>query len=150
MSTVIPTIDALPDYIGKELGTTDWMDITQDRVDLFAEATGDRQWIHVDVERAALGPFGGTIAHGYLTLSLAPVIIAEAVEVSGVKAALNYGLNKVRFPAPVPVGGRIRGTVELAEAREKAGGMEVVYRVTYQLEGSERPACTAECVVLYQ
>ncbi|GAB88347.1 MaoC family dehydratase [Gordonia rhizosphera] len=150
MTTTIDSPASLPAHAGTTMGTTEWMEITQDRVNMFADATGDHQWIHVDPERAAAGPFGGTIAHGFLTLSLAPLLIAETVEVGNVSAALNYGLNKVRFPAMVPVGKRIRGSVELVSAQEKPVGMETVFRVTYEVEGSDRPACVAECVVLYR
>jgi acyl dehydratase len=150
MTTTVATPTDLLDLVGSTLGTTDWMPITQDRVNLFAEATGDHQWIHVDPERAAAGPFRGTIAHGYLTLSLAPVILDQIVTVEKFSAALNYGLNKVRFPTPVPVGSRIRGTVELSAAQAKASGVEVVYRVTVEVDGAERPACVAETVVLYR
>ena len=150
MATQIANPAALVDHVGETLGTSAWMEITQDRVNQFADATGDHQWIHVDVEKAAAGPFGGTIAHGYLTLSLAPLILAETVRVDNVAAALNYGLNKVRFPAPVPVGKKIRGVVELAAAQSKPAGVEAVFKVTYELDGSERPACIAECVVLYR
>lgn len=150
MTTRISSPAALPDQVGQTMGTSDWIEITQDRVNQFADATGDHQWIHVDVERAAAGPFGGTIAHGYLTLSLAPLLLAQTVEVDEVAAALNYGLNKVRFPSPVPVGSRIRGTVELVAAQSKPAGIEAAFRVTYEIEGGTRPACIAECVVLYR
>ncbi|UQE73683.1 MaoC family dehydratase [Gordonia sp. PP30] len=150
MTTRIDSLSHIADHVGSPLGTTDWILITQEQVSLFAEATGDHQWIHVDVERAAAGPFGGTIAHGYLTLSLAPRFLAETVEIGGVTAALNYGLNKVRFPAPVPVGSRIRGHVALTAAQSKPAGIEVVYTLTAELEGGQRPACVAECVVLYR
>ena len=117
---------------------------------MFAEATGDRQWIHVDPVRAAAGPFGGPIAHGYLTLALAPMFIAEVLVVEHLAAALNYGLNKVRFPAPVPVGGRLRGVVTLKAADVRPTGIEAVFTVVFELEGSDRPACVAEFVALYR
>ncbi|BDH59519.1 MaoC family dehydratase [Tsukamurella sp. PLM1] len=150
MTTTVNTPQDLLDLVGQTLGTTDWITIDQDRVNLFADATGDHQWIHVDPEKAAKGPFGGTIAHGYLTLSLAPLLLQEAVVVEEFAAALNYGLNKVRFPAPVPVGSRLRGTVELVAAQDKKGAIEAVFRLTFEVDGAERPACIAETVVLYR
>jgi acyl dehydratase len=117
---------------------------------MFAEATGDRQWIHVDPVRAAAGPFGGPIAHGYLTLALAPMFIAEVLVVEHLAAALNYGLNKVRFPAPVPVGGQLRGVVTLKAADVRPTGIEAVFTVVFELAGSDRPACVAEFVALYR
>jgi len=131
---------------GTHLGHSGWHEVDQKRVDLFAEATGDHQWIHVDPERAARGPFGGTIAHGFLTLSLIPVLVAEVYRVDGVRMAVNYGLNKVRFPAPLPVGGRVRAAVQLAEVTEVAGGVQVVARVTVEVEGADKPCCVAESV----
>ncbi|NKY17943.1 MaoC family dehydratase [Tsukamurella spumae] len=136
--------------VGQTLGTTEWVSIDQDRIDLFADATDDHQWIHVDPERAAKGPFGGTIAHGYLTLSLAPVLLQEALVVEEYSAALNYGLDKVRFPSPVPVGSRLRATVGLVSAQDKKGAIEAVFRLTYEVDGAERPACIADTVVLYR
>ena len=150
MATVIAQPAALPDHVGQELGVTDWLVIEQDRVDLFADATGDHQWIHVDVEKAAAGPFGGTIAHGFLTLSLIPLFLQETVDVQDVTAALNYGLNKVRFPSPVKVGSRIRASVTLSGATAKPAGIETVFTVAVEVEGSDRPACIAESVVLYR
>ena len=150
MTTTVATPDDLLDLVGTELGTTDWRTVTQEQVNLFADATGDHQWIHVDPERAAAGPFGGTIAHGYLTLALAPALIAEAIVIENFTAALNYGLNKVRFPAPVPVGSRLRATVVLAAAERKPAGIEAVLRLTYQVDGAERPAAVADTVVLYR
>ena len=132
------------------LGTGQWRTITQQQVDLFADATDDHQWIHVDPERAKAGPFGTTIAHGYLTVSLAPVFIAEILQVDGVQMAMNYGLNKVRFPAPVPVGARLRGTLQLSAAQARGDMVEAVLSLTIHIEGSERPACVAEVVVLYR
>lgn len=150
MTTTVSTAKDLLGLVGRPLGTTEWRTIDQERVNLFADATDDHQWIHVDPERAAAGPFGGTIAHGYLTLSLAPLFIAETLVVEQLQAALNYGLNKVRFPAPVPVGSRVRAAVELAEAQEKPAGIEAVIRLTYEVDGADRPACIAETVVLYR
>lgn len=148
--TIVGSPADLLDLVGKPLGCSEWHEITQQQVNLFAEATGDHQWIHVHPERAAAGPFGGTIAHGYLTLALAPVLIAETLTVQQLEAVLNYGLNKVRFPAPVPVGGRVRGAVTLHSAQPRAGGVEAVFTLVWELADSERPACVAEVVVLYR
>ncbi len=150
MTTTISTPQDLLGLVGQPLGTTEWMTIDQERVNLFADATGDHQWIHVDPEKAAAGPYGRTIAHGYLTLSLAPLFIAEALVIEKVQAGVNYGLNKVRFPAPVPVGARVRAVVELVGAQEKPAGIEAVIRLTYEVDGADRPACIAETVVLYR
>ncbi len=141
------SIDALRESVGKDLGSSSWVEIDQERVNKFAEATGDHQWIHVDPERAKTGPFGTTIAHGYLTLSLLPIIIGELARVDGVRHALNYGCNKVRFPAPLPVGSRVRGNVQVAEVTEVGGGgVQVVLRVTIEREGGDKPVCVAESV----
>ncbi|TSD99668.1 MaoC family dehydratase [Skermania sp. ID1734] len=150
MATRVTQPTDLLDLAGKTVGTTDWYEITQDQVNRFADATGDHQWIHTDPERAAKGPFGGTIAHGYLTLSLAPQILADVLTVDNLTAALNYGLNKVRFPAPVPVGSKLRASVSVKEAQQKPAGIEVVFGLVYEVEGSERPACIADAVVLYR
>jgi acyl dehydratase len=141
-----PSLSALAEATGQHLGYSDWFEIDQKRVDLFADATGDHQWIHVDPERAAQGPFKGTIAHGFLTLSLVPVLVAGVYRVDGIRMGVNYGLNKVRFPAPVRVGGRVRADVELAEVTEVDGGVQVVTRVTIEVEGSPKPCCVAETV----
>ncbi|MFV9457773.1 MaoC family dehydratase [Rhodococcus sp. NM-2] len=150
MTTHLDTPTALLDLSGHTLGTTNWLDITQDQVNRFADATDDHQWIHTDPVRAAEGPFGGTIAHGYLTLSLAPMVLAEVLEIDDTTAALNYGLNKVRFPAPVPVGARLRATVTVTSAQQKPAGIETVFGLTYEVEGGGRPACIADVVVLYR
>jgi acyl dehydratase len=134
--------------VGDNLGTSEWVEITQERVDAFAEATGDHQWIHVDVERAGSGPFGGTIAHGYLTLSLVPWLGSQVFTLGGAGAALNYGTNKVRFPQPVPVGSRIRTHVSVAEAQQVKVGTQVVFRHSIEIEGQDKPGCVAETVVL--
>jgi acyl dehydratase len=149
-NTIVASPADLLDLEGKPLGTSEWHEITQQQVNLFAEATDDHQWIHVDPERAAAGPFGGTIAHGYLTLAMAPVLIEETLTVQQLQAVLNYGLNKVRFPAPVPVGGRVRGVVTMLSAQPRAGGVEAVFTLVWELAGSDRPACVAEVVVLYR
>ncbi|GLW67095.1 MaoC family dehydratase [Actinomadura rubrobrunea] len=131
---------------GADLGRTDWMEITQERVNVFADATDDHQWIHVDAERAARGPFGGTIAHGYLTLSLLIPLFSELLEISGVAMSVNYGLNKVRFPAPVPVGARIRLHGVVADAREIPGGVETTMDFTVEVDRGDKPACVAQAV----
>jgi acyl dehydratase len=137
------------DRVGQGLGTSDWMNITQQQVDLFADATGDHQWIHIDPARAANGPFKGTIAHGYLTLSLTPVVLGQVLQIRQLTAALNYGLDRVRFPAPVPVGSRIRATASVRRAQRKASGVEAVFTLTDEIEGATRPACVADVIVLY-
>jgi len=137
------------DLLGKEgtpLGASEWLQIDQHRINLFAEATGDHQWIHVDPERAAEGPFGATIAHGYLTLSLANLFLPQLMTVENVSMGVNYGCEKVRFPAPVPVGSRIRGSGEIISAEEVKGGVQVVVRVTIEIEGSDRPACVIDTI----
>jgi acyl dehydratase len=134
--------------VGEELGTSDWIDITQERVDLFADATDDHQWIHVDVERAEAGPFGGTIAHGYLTVSLIPAFSQSIFRVETDGPRLNYGLNKVRFPHPVKVGSRVRAHATLAELATVPAGKQLVVRYTVEIEGEDKPACVAETVVL--
>ena len=132
--------------VGEHLGHSDWQEISQDRVNLFAEATGDFQWIHVDVERAKAGPFGGPIAHGYLTLALSNLFLPQIVEVQGFSAGVNYGTGKVRFPAPVPVGSRVRGSAELVEVSDVSGGLQTLIRITIErsLDGASvdgKPAC---------
>jgi acyl dehydratase len=141
-----PSLAALAEATGQHLGYSDWIEIDQKRVDLFADATGDHQWIHVDQALAAAGPFKGTIAHGFLTLSLVPVLVADVYRVGGVAMAVNYGLNKVRFPAPLPVGSRVRGGVELVEVTPVEGGVQVVARVTVEVDGGGKPCCVAETV----
>jgi acyl dehydratase len=147
MTTTTTTLAELPSYKGKELGTSDWIEVTQDRVNTFADATGDHQWIHVDVERAtAESPFGGPIAHGYLTLSLLIPMWSQVLTVTGTTMAVNYGLNKVRFPAPVPVGSKIRLTATLADVEEIAGGAQVTVAAVIEREGGDKPVCIAEPV----
>jgi acyl dehydratase len=148
--TVFDSPAQLLENVGKQLGASDWLEIDQERIDLFADATGDHQWIHVDPDRAAQGPFGSTIAHGYLTLSLVNLFLPQIVEVHGISMGVNYGSNKLRFPAPVPVGSRIRGSAELVEAEEvKGGAVQAVIRVTVEVEGSERPACVVDTISRY-
>lgn len=149
MTTVLEQPADLLGLVGQSLGTTEWMNVTQQQVDLFADATGDRQWIHTDTERAAKGPFKGTIAHGYLTLSLTPSVIAQVLEIRELTAALNYGLNKVRFPAPVRVGSHVRAAVRVASAHQKTSGVESVFTLTFEIDGEDRPACVADVIVLY-
>ncbi len=141
------TIATLPDSAGQHLGYSDWTEMTQELVNRFAEVTGDHNFIHVDPERAASSPFGGTIAHGFLTLSLIAPITQQALTVTDAAVGINYGLDRVRFPAPLPVGSRWRAGVEIQEAREVRGGVEVKLLVTVEVEGSEKPALVAESVV---
>ena len=149
MTTYLETPTDLIDLVGQQLGTTEWIKVTQEQVNLFADATGDHQWIHTDAQRAAKGPFKGTIAHGYLTLSLAPVVISEVLQIREVTSALNYGLNKVRFPAPLRVGSQMRATVSVMSAQQKTSGVESVFELTYEIDGEKRPACVADVIVLY-
>lgn len=142
------TFDEVAAASGEELGTSDWLLVEQGRVDRFAEATGDHQWIHVDEERSAAGPFGGTIAHGYLTLSLIPYFGAQVFSLDTPGAKLNYGVNKVRFPHPVRVGSRVRAHVSLGEVAEIPAGRQLTLRYTIEIEGEAKPACVAETVVL--
>ncbi|GAB96606.1 acyl dehydratase [Kineosphaera limosa] len=139
-------IDEFAAAVGSHLGDSEWVEVTQAMVDQFAEATGDHQWIHVDPERAAHGPFGTTVAHGYLTLSLVPAMISQTYRVDGLALALNYGSDKVRYPSPVPVGSRVRAHFDLQSLTPIALGMQAVTRVTVELEGSAKPACVAEVV----
>ncbi|WP_293786684.1 MaoC family dehydratase [uncultured Aeromicrobium sp.] len=138
----------IADAAGTELGVSAWITIEQERIDLFADATGDRQWIHVDPERAVDGPFGATVAHGYLTLSMLPFLGAQVFAFAGDVARVNYGLNKVRFVAPVRVNSRIRDRVRVMEVRDIAKGQRVTMQHTVEIEGGDRPACVAEAVVL--
>ena len=149
MATTIDGIDGLKACVGQHLGYSDYVEITQERVNLFAEATGDHQWIHVDVERATTGPFGGPIAHGYLTLSLGPVLLPEILQVSGVTMGVNYGTNKVRFPSPVPVGAKLRLGATLAGVEDVTGGAQLTIALVFEVEGAPKPACVAEVVYRY-
>ena len=142
------TFEEIEAAVGQELGTSDWLLIDQERVDTFADATGDHQWIHVDVERAKAGPFGGTIAHGYLTLSLVPFLGAQVMALNTPGAKLNYGVNKVRFPSPVPVGSRIRAHVAFGEVTDLPAGKQLTIRYSIEIEGGDKPGCVAETVVL--
>lgn len=145
---VFPDLDAFTAAVGEHLGTSAWHTITQDQVDLFADATLDHQWIHVDPARAADGPFGGTIAHGFLTLSLIPRLAQDIYRVDGLSMGINYGLNKVRFPQPVRVGSRVRASAELAEVSPAAQGSQAVVRWTLEIDGESKPACVAEMVTV--
>jgi acyl dehydratase len=149
MATVFENPDAVKDAVGTHLGYTDWMVVDQDRINRFADATGDHQWIHVDEAKAKDGPFGGTIAHGYLTLSLTNLFLPQLITVENLSMGINYGVNKVRFPSPVRAGSRIRGGAEIAQADEVAGGVQAIIRVTVELEGSDKPACIVENVTRY-
>lgn len=141
-----PTLSSLRDKVGQPLATSDWITIDQARIDLFAQATGDHQWIHVDPVRAAAGPFGTTIAHGYLTLSLIPEIAQSAMAIDDVKMSVNYGLNRVRFMAPVPSGSRLRGHLTLKSYEPIDGGAQLVVEISIEREGADKPACVAETV----
>ncbi|MCU1376207.1 MAG: dehydratase [Actinomycetia bacterium] len=147
--TVLDGTQAVLDATGTHLGYSDWLEVTQERVDQFAEATGDHQWIHVDPVKAKDGPFGGTIAHGYLTLSLSNLFLPQIVEITGFSMGINYGANKVRFPAPVPVGARIRGGAELVAVEEIAGGLQSTVLITIEVEGGAKPACVIESISRY-
>jgi len=150
MATVFDHPRELIAAAGRPLGTSDWLEVTQERIDRFADATGDHQWIHVDPERARKGPFGTTIAHGYLTLSLVSHFLPQIVTVRGISMGINYGADRVRFPAPVPSGSRVRGRAELLSAEEVRGGaIQAKIRVTVEVEGSEKPACVAETLSRY-
>jgi acyl dehydratase len=144
--TTITGMDGLRAAVGTELGVTDWHEITQSEVDAFADATGDHQWIHVDADRAAQTPFGGTIAHGLYTLSLAPALTSSLLSFDGFAFALNYGYNRVRFPAPVPVGSRVRLRATLAAVDDIPGGAQITIVQTFEREGSDKPVCVAESV----
>jgi acyl dehydratase len=146
MTRVFDHLDAFTAVVGEELGTSEWLTVTQEQINLFADATGDQQWIHVDPERAATGPFGTTIAHGYLTLSLLPVFAEQIYAIEGLAFGMNYGANKVRFPAPVPVDSRLRATATLIETREIAIGTQVVISFVIEREGTDKPVCIAEVV----
>ncbi len=147
--TVFEGLDEVRAAVGRELGTSDWLEITQERVNQFADATGDHQWIHVDPLRAAAGPFGGPIAHGYLTLSLSNALLPEIVEVRGIAMGVNYGVGKVRFPSPVPVGARIRASATLTAVEEVAGGVQTTMVITVEVEGGSKPACVIESISRY-
>jgi acyl dehydratase len=147
MPTVFQSPSELAPAVGRHLGYSDWLEITQERVDLFADATGDHQWIHVDPDRARTGPFGGTIAHGYLTLSLVNLFLPQILEVRGISMGVNYGADRLRFPAPVRVGARVRGGGELLKVEDvKGGAVQATVRVTVEVENGDRPACVVETI----
>ena len=151
MTTKLATPKELLSLSGAQLGTSNWIAITQDQVNTFAEATGDRQWIHVDPERAKRGPFGSTIVHGYLTLALAPVFMAEVLQIQSYVAVLNYGVNRVRFPAPLAVGTAVRAAITLLAAQERdPGNIEATFGIRYEARDTDRPPCVAETVYLYR
>jgi acyl dehydratase len=143
---VVDGPDGLAALVGTVLGTSDWVEVTQERIDGFADATGDHQWIHTDPERAATGPYGGTIAHGYLTLSLTNMLLPQVVDVQGFSAGVNYGVDRVRFPAAVPSGSKVQASVELVECTEVTGGVQTVMRITVACDATERPACVVDAV----
>ena len=150
MPSVFESPAELEKAVGQRLGESGWLEITQERVNLFADATDDHQWIHVDPERARGGPFGAPIAHGYLTLSLVNRFLPEILEVRGISMGVNYGVDRVRFPSPVKVGARVRGVGELLEAeRQKDGSVQAKVRVTVEIEGAAKPACVAETISRY-
>ncbi|MFI9775221.1 MaoC family dehydratase [Streptomyces sp. NPDC051956] len=146
---VFATVDELRAAVGEQLGYSDWVEIEQKRIDQFADATGDHQWIHVDPERAKDGPFGTTIAHGYLTLSLLPLFGPQLIQVDGMKMGVNYGTNKVRFPAPVPAGSRLRATAKITGVDDVPGGVQVSVAFTVERDGGDKPVCVAESVSRY-
>jgi len=148
---VLETLHALNDFVGREIAVTEWLTITQDRIDRFAEATEDRQWIHVDRGRAQReSPYGTTIAHGFLTLSLLSHFMKQAIQIkSGVRMGINYGLNRVRFPSPVRVDSQIRARVSLLSLKEISGAVEAAYSITVEAQGTEKPCCVAEWIVRY-
>lgn len=142
-------IEELKSLVGEHLGYSDYVEITQEQVNTFAEATGDHQWIHVDVERAAQGPFGGPIAHGYLTLSLGPMLSPQIFTVTGISMGVNYGAGRVRFPSPVPIGSRLRLGAALQSVEDVAGGAQVTMEFTFEVEGAAKPSCVAEVIFRY-
>jgi acyl dehydratase len=151
MPTIVKGLDELRAKAGEHLGYSEWQELTQEQVNLFADATGDHQWIHVDVEKAKSGPFGGPIAHGYLTLSLGPALLSgQIVQIEGMSMGLNYGCNKVRFPSPLPVGAKYRLGAALQSVEDVAGGgVQAVIALTIEVQGQEKPACVAEVVYRY-
>jgi acyl dehydratase len=150
MPTIFNSPKDLAAAVGTKLGHSEWIAILQERINQFADATGDHQWIHVDVERAKKGPFGAPIAHGYLTLSLVSMFLPQIMEVHGISMGVNYGTDKVRFPSPVPVGSRLRGSGELVKVEEvSGGGVQATVRVTVEIEGKEKPACVVDTISRY-
>lgn len=148
-NVIITNPEQLLDLEGKTLGTTDWLTVSQQRINLFAEATNDHQWIHVDEEKAAKGPFGACIAHGYLTLSLASDFLFQLIDIQNLAMGVNYGCNKIRFPAPVPVGSNIRGRGDVVSVEQIGDSYQAVIRITIEIEGSERPGCVVDTISRY-
>jgi acyl dehydratase len=146
---VFESLDEVKAAVGEHTGYSDWHVVTQEQINAFADATGDHQWIHIDPEKAAVGPFGTTIAHGFLTLSLIPMLGSQVSQVNGVRMGVNYGLNKVRFPAPVPVGSKVRAGVRIQSVEDIPGGLQLVNEVTIEREDGTKPCCVAETVVRY-
>lgn len=146
---IIKSVADLKGLVGNHLGYSDYLTISQEQVNKFADATGDHQWIHIDVERAKAGPFGGPIAHGYLTLSLGPVFLPQIFGVEGVAMGVNYGANKVRFMSPVPVGSKLRAGVKLVSVDDVTGGVQVTLETTFEVEGAKKPSCVAEVLFRY-
>ena len=149
MATLFENPSKLQNAVGTPLGYSDWLEITQERIDQFADATGDHQWIHVDPERAKDGPFGSCIAHGYLPQSLVNYFLPQIVDVQGISMGVNYGADRIRFPAPVPVNSRIRGSAELLKVEEVKGGVQATIRVTVEIEGKDRPGCVIDTISRY-
>ena len=149
MPTIFQSPGELKAKVGQQLGSSEWLEMTQERINQFAEATGDQQWIHVDPERAKDGPYGACIAHGYLTLALVNLFLPQIVEVRGISMGVNYGSDRLRFPAPVRVGDRIRGSGELLQVDDVKGGVQATIRVSVEVEGSDRPACVVETISRY-
>ncbi|MEH6604393.1 MAG: MaoC family dehydratase [Pseudomonadales bacterium] len=149
MTRVFTSPHELHEAVGEQLGKSDWLSVDQERINLFADATGDHQWIHVDPEKAKEGPFGGCIAHGYLTLSLVNLFLPQIIDVQNISMGVNYGCEKVRFPSTVPVGSRVRGSGELVQVDAVKGGVQAVVRVMVEVEGSERPACVVDTISRY-
>jgi acyl dehydratase len=148
-TTTVERLDEFHGLVGRQIGYSEWQTITQERVNLFADATDDHQWIHVDPEAAKAGPFGGPIAHGYLTLSLGPVLLQKILDIPGMTYGINYGANKVRFPSPVPVGAELRMGVTVASAEDVGGGVQVVFDLVFELKDAPKPACVAQVVYRY-
>jgi len=144
----IASLEELSQLTGQEIAVSDWVEISQERINLFADATGDHQWIHVDAERCRRdSPYGGTVAHGFLSLSLLPMLMERSIRIGGVRMAVNYGVNKLRFPSPVPAGSRVRGRFSLLSVEEAAGGTQLTWHATVEREGADKPVCVAELIV---
>ncbi|HQW19427.1 MAG TPA: MaoC family dehydratase [Rhodocyclaceae bacterium] len=149
MTTVFSSAQEVLEAVGKDLGATEWVELTQERVNKFADATDDHQWIHVDPERAKTGPFGACVAHGYLTLSLANLFLPQLVEIRNMRMGVNYGCEKVRFPAPVKVGKRIRGRGEVVNVEKAGEGVQATIRITIDIEGEAKPGCVVDTISRY-